>query len=84
MDDRNPIYVPFASFEGVVSSYERTNLRLFILCIILVTALVGSNAGWLYYESQWQRTESTEISQDVDTGEGTANVIGVGDLNGED
>lgn len=48
---------------------ERTIERLWILAIILVVLLVGSNAAWMYYENQF---EDTVITQDVkqDSGEG--------------
>ena len=45
-------------------------------------AFVGSNIGWLVYESKF---EDTVVTQDIDTGEGDAVVSGTGDINyGED
>lgn len=75
--------VPYLVHEQDMARQERTIKRVWILCIILIIALIGSNAGWLYYESQWQVVEnSTEVTQDVDTGNGNANVTGIGDING--
>jgi hypothetical protein len=59
---------------------ERTNRRVWILCIILIITLIGTNAGWIYYESQFM---DYEVEQEVDTGIGDAIVVGVGDYNGE-
>lgn len=73
--------VNYLIFESVQVRLERTNRRLWILCIILILALIGTNAGWIYYESQFE--ESTEVTQEVDTGEGDATVIGIGDYYGE-
>ena len=56
---------------------ERTIERLWILTLLLVILLVGSNGAWLYYESSF---EDTEITQDVDTGNGDATVTGIGDI----
>lgn len=56
---------------------ERTIERLWILTILLVILLVGSNGAWLYYENSF---EDTVVTQDVDTGNGDANVTGVGDI----
>lgn len=55
---------------------ERTIERLWILTILLVFLLVGSNGAWLYYENSF---ENTEITQDVDTGNGDATVTGIED-----
>lgn len=73
--------IPYIAFEAEMARAERHIKRQWILAIILVVLLVGSNALWVYYESQF---ENTEVSQEVDTGEGDATVIGVGDYNGED
>lgn len=77
--------VPYVAYEGAMARMERINRRVWILCIILIVALLGTNAGWIYYESQFEYVETStqEVDQEVDTGEGDAIVIGVGDYNGE-
>lgn len=72
--------IPFISFESALARLERTNRRLFILCIILILLLLATNTGWLYWENQFTTTESTEVSQDIDTGNGNANITGIGDI----
>lgn len=72
--------IPYVAFESAQIRLERTNRRLFILCIILIILFLVTNIGWLYYESQFSTTESTEISQDIDTGNGDANITGIGDI----
>jgi hypothetical protein len=74
--------IPFVVHEADMTRMERTNRRVWILCIILIALLFATNAGWLYYESQFQYFENT-VEQEVDTGEGDATVIGIGDYNGE-
>lgn len=69
-------------YEIVIARFERTIKRLWILCIILIAVLLATNAGWIYYESQFVTNETT-VEQEVDTGSGDATVIGVGDYNGE-
>lgn len=83
MDD--PVMIPYFIHEGQVNRLERINKRLFVLVIILILALIGTNAGWIYYESQF---ENQVIEQTVtqDSGDGGTNtydgmIIG-GDLNG--
>lgn len=73
-------YIPYLAFESAQIRLERTNRRLFILCIILILLLLATNIGWLYYESQFSTNESTEVSQDIDTGNGDAFIAGIGDV----
>ena len=70
--------VPYLMHEADMARMERANKRLWILLIILVCMLVGTNAAWIVYESQFQ---TVDVSQEVDTGEGDAFVAGYGDVN---
>lgn len=73
--------VPYIVHESITSRLERTIEKLWILSIVLIVLFVGSNALWIYYEKQFQ---DTVITQEVDTGEGSASVTGIGDIfNGE-
>lgn len=58
---------------------DRVNRRSFIIIIILIVALVGTNAGWIYYENQFTDI-STTIQAEQD-GAGT-NIINGGDYYG--
>lgn len=60
--------VPYIVHEGAMARQERTNKRLWIVVIILIAALILSNAAWIYYESQWEVVETTEITQDNENG----------------
>lgn len=82
MDDNKMI--PYIAFESATSRQERTIRRVWILCIILIIALIGTNAGWIYYESQWQVVETTTVTQDLDASDGGDAVINDGvHINGE-
>lgn len=79
------INVPYIVHEGDMARLERTNKRLWILSILLVVLLVGTNAGWIFYESQFEEVVTTtetyqDVSQDADNGSNT--FIG-GDYYGE-
>lgn len=71
--------VPYVVHEGIVTRLERINKRLWILCIILIVSLIGSNLAWIYYESQWEYVEST-TTQQIDQDGGNNSVVG-GDYN---
>ena len=65
--------IPYIAFESTTSRQERTIKRLWILCIILIVALLGTNAGWIYWENQF---EDVVVTQDVE-----ATADGESDLN---
>ena len=56
--------VPYVVHEGIMTRQERTIKRLWILCLVIFLALVGTNAGWIIYESQYQDVVITETKQD--------------------
>ena len=72
--------ISYLEFESSQARMERVNRRLWVLCLVLIVSLLGTNGAWLYYESQFT---DTEVSQDIDTGQGDATVIGIGDYHGE-
>ena len=74
-----PESVPYIVHEASMARMERQIKRLWITVLVLVFLLVGTNATWLYYESQWE-TICQEVTQEADNG--TNNFIG-GDLIGE-
>lgn len=73
--------VPIAVHENLRAQSNVDKRRLWVVVIILIVLLFGSNLAWLIYESQF---ETYTVEQEVDTGKGDATVIGVGDYNGED
>lgn len=74
-----PDPVPFAVHESAMARMERTIRRLWILLIVLVVLLVGTNALWIWYESQFEDVY-TEITQENERG--INNFIGNdGDIN---
>ena len=71
-------------YEGLMVRQERTIKRLWILCIIMLFCLIGTNAGWIWYESQFTEIVTTETRQDVtqDADNGQNTFVG-GDYYGE-
>lgn len=56
--------VPYIVHEGILARQERNIKRLWILCILVFVALIGTNAAWIIYENQY---EDIVIKQDADT-----------------
>jgi len=67
--------------DAYTSMAERTIRRLWILCIVMFLALVGSNLAWLYYDSQFTEEETTTIDASQD-GSGI-NILGGGNVSYE-
>ena len=74
-------FIPYYIAESMADRQSLTIKRLWIMCVLLILLLVGTNALWIYYESQFIYEEYVE--QDIDTGDGDVNVIGIGDYYGE-
>lgn len=74
--------VTYLAFESMKATLERTIRRLWILAIVLVMLLFGTNAAWIYYESQWEVYETTVEAEQITDAGGSNYVIG-GDVYGE-
>lgn len=49
----------YITYESAMARMERANKRNFIVTIILILALIATNAGWIIYESQFETVETT-------------------------
>ena len=79
--------IPYIAHESMMSRMERTIKRLWIMAIILIVLLVGTNLAWLYYEMQFEDVVTTEtFTQEAITDDGGYAIInGEGEvtINGE-
>lgn len=74
------VVIPFAAHESGMDRMKSANIRLFILCIILIVALVVTNVMWVLYTT---RQESAAIT--LKSTNGYNNFIGNdGDINYEE
>ena len=83
--DKKPSSVPYAVLEDFKETAKANSLKWFVICLVLIILLVGTNIGWMVYESQFEDTITTEeITVDAED-DGIANYIGNdGDIiNGE-
>lgn len=70
--------VSYFVYEGTIAYMERTIRRLWVLCIIIFLAFVGSNVAWMYYESGFETVETTVTQEAYSDGDSTAVVNGNG------
>lgn len=75
--------IPFAAHQAEMSRSERQHKALVWIIVLFILLLVGTNAGWLIYESQFETVEAweQEVWQDTDSG-GNNNFVG-GNVYGE-
>lgn len=76
--DKKPTTVPYQVVEDYKMLINSTIKRLWVVILILIFLLVGSNCAWLWYESQFQVVEETVIEAEQD-GSGI-NIVGDGDV----
>ena len=77
--NENQINLNYA-FDSQGARLERSNKRLFIICIILIITLFVTNGLWVAYEAQF-KTISIEAEQEAD-GDSNNYIIG-GDYGSE-
>ena len=63
--------IPYIAHEADMTRMERMNRRLWILCLVLIVALIGSNVGWIIYENQFE-----DVVVEQDSEDGNNNFIG--------
>lgn len=73
-----PEAVPYIVHESAMARAERGAKRLWIVIILLIVLLVGTNGAWLWYESQFEVAETTTIEAEQD-GSGV-NIVGGGNV----
>ena len=73
---KQPDSVPYIVHESAMARAERAAKRLWIVIILLIVLLVGSNCAWLWYNSQFETIETTI---EAEQGDGI-NIVGGGDI----
>lgn len=71
--------VPYA----VLELEDRKHKRLWVVILVLIVALLGTNAGWIYYENQFEDVVTTTQEITQDSGDGGSNTYN-GDFIGGD
>lgn len=72
--------ISLVAHESAMARQERTIKRLFIIIILLIVLLVGTNAAWIWYEAQFEEVIATSVEQQIDSETGNAYVAGIGDV----
>lgn len=86
-DEQKSAQIPYYVHEMEMTRLERINKRLWILILIVFLALIGTNAGWIIYESQFDtysyeqetRADNAPAVGIINTGEGDVTYNGDGE-----
>lgn len=62
--------IPYIVHESAMARYERSQRRLWITVLLLILLLVASNAGWMWYENQFEDISQT-VEQEAESGTNT-------------
>lgn len=75
------VTVPYVVHEAAQARSERHSKRLWIIILVMIGALIGTNLAWIVYENSFENyTITQEVEQDADNG--TNNFSG-GNMYGE-
>ena len=69
----------YMAFESSQARIERVNFKLWIVILVLIVTLIGTNVGWLIWENQWQYVQTDTTIEATQDGSGT-NIVGGGDI----
>ena len=86
--DKNPDNVPYIAHESAMARSERNIKRLWIIILVLIVALIGTNLAWIIYENSFEEVITTteeyyDVGQDADGGGDNNSIINGGVINGE-
>lgn len=71
MSDNDLTMISRVVFESEMARWERNFKRLVIIILVLIVLLVGTNIGWMVYESQFEDivVSTQDVEQQADGGD---------------
>lgn len=77
--------IPYIVYESEMTRLERIIKKQFVIILVTLALLVGTNALWIWYESQFEEVTTTtqEVTQDLDAEDGDAIINDGVHINGE-
>ena len=78
-DDMTNVVMSSADWQRNEQRHLRREKRLIAIIVLVIVLLVGSNVGWLIYNSQFETVETTEqyeIQQNADGGNNNSIING--------
>lgn len=79
--------VPYIVHQSAAARQERQMRRMWIVILVLIGALIGTNLAWIIYEAQFETvetiTEEYDIQQDAEGGNNNSIINNGSIVNGE-
>lgn len=60
------VSVPYVVYEQEKAHHDREKKRWFIICLVLILALIATNLAWVIYESQFEVVTETEVVEEYE------------------
>ena len=68
--EKQNVNVPYVVHESAMARSERNSKRMWIVILVLILALIGTNLAWIIYNSQFETIEeSTVVEQENSNGD---------------
>lgn len=64
------------TYEIAIGSLQAQGKRLFILCVILIVALIGTNGAWIWHEAQYVDSVTETVEATSDSGDVYGTITG--------
>ena len=60
--------IPYVAYESAMARSDQNSKRMWIVILVLILALIGTNLAWIVYKSQFDVVEETTITQENENG----------------
>ncbi len=86
-EEEKMMTIPYVAHQSAAARQERQIRRMWIVVLVLIGALIGTNLAWTIYEAQFETvetiTEEYDIEQDAEGGNNNSIINGGSIINGE-
>ena len=73
--EKQNVNVPYVVHESAMARSERNSKRMWIVILVLILALIGTNLAWIIYNSRFETIEESAVVEQENSN-GDNNYIG--------
>jgi hypothetical protein len=75
LDELKENYGVVGLYREIIRDLKKSSKRNFIIIIILLFMLFGSNIAWIIYESQWEYVDTITQEQTIEDVDNTGDIF---------